>query len=86
LSTRNRLLVPDARQAMNTFKTNVMNKNGFPTTDPSQVKYEVANQLGIPLEKGYNGKIQAKDAGLIGGKIGGSMVSELIQMAKQNLK
>ncbi|HBQ63525.1 MAG TPA: acid-soluble spore protein [Clostridiales bacterium] len=33
------------------------------------MKYEVANQLGVTLKQGYNGDISARDAGRIGGNI-----------------
>ncbi len=48
-------------------------------------KYEIANELGIPLNKGYNGNITASDAGKIGGSIGGNMVKEMVRMAEQQL-
>ena len=31
-----------------------------------QMKFEIANQLGVNLQQGYNGDISAKDAGRIG--------------------
>lgn len=52
-------------------------------------KYEVAQELGIPLRPGYNGDIKARDAGRIGGKIGGKiggqMVRRMIQFAEQQM-
>ncbi|HOB19576.1 MAG TPA: alpha/beta-type small acid-soluble spore protein [Candidatus Atribacteria bacterium] len=33
------------------------------------MKYEVANELGVQLNEGYNGDISARDAGRIGGTI-----------------
>lgn len=48
-------------------------------------KFEVAQDLGIPLKKGYNGELTAKQAGKIGGNIGGSMVKEMVKMAEQHL-
>ncbi len=48
-------------------------------------KYEIANELGIPLNKGYNGNITASNAGKIGGAIGGNMVKEMVRMAEQQL-
>lgn len=52
-------------------------------------KFEVAQELGIPLNKGYNGDIRARDAGRIGGKIGGKiggqMVRRMIQIAEQQI-
>ena len=46
-----------------------------------QMKYEVANQIGVTLDKSYNGNISSKDAG----RIGGSMTKKLVQMAEKNL-
>lgn len=34
-----------------------------------QMKYEIANQVGVNLKQGYNGDISSKDAGKIGGNI-----------------
>ncbi|RKD25508.1 alpha/beta hydrolase [Ammoniphilus oxalaticus] len=86
MASRNRLLVPKARQAMDRFKTNVMKKEGYQTDNPAELKYEVAQSLGIPLQKGYNGHLESKDAGKIGGKIGGSMVKEMVRLAQEQLK
>ena len=47
---------------------------------------EVAKELGIPLKEGYNGKLTSEEAGKVGGRIGGSMVKELVKMAQENLK
>jgi len=85
MSSRNRLLIPEARTALNQFKTTVMKQEGYPVTESSDVKYEVAQKLGIPLQKGYNGNLEAKEAGMIGGKIGGSMVKEMIRMAQEQM-
>jgi hypothetical protein len=49
------------------------------------VKYEVAKELEIPLQKSYNGTLTSTNAGKIGGNIGGNMVREMIKMAQQNL-
>ena len=38
------------------------------------MKHEVANELGITLNQGYNGNISAKDAG----HIGGNMVKDVL--------
>ncbi len=54
-----------------------------------EYKYEVAAELGIPLQKGYNGDLTAREAGRIGGRIGGrlggQMVRRMIQMAEEHL-
>ena len=39
------------------------------------MKQEVANELGITLNKGYNGNLSSKDAG----HIGGNMVKKMIE-------
>jgi len=47
-----------------------------------QMKYEVAQELGIQLSKdGYNGNLITRDAGLIGGNI----TRRLVQIAEQQL-
>ena len=39
------------------------------------MKYEIANELGITLNKGYNGNLSSKDAG----HVGGQMVKKMIE-------
>lgn len=46
------------------------------------LKYEVAQELGVPLGPGYNGHLTAKEAGAVGGKIGGSMVRVMVRYAQ----
>lgn len=81
MSRRNKILVPEAREELDKLKAklNLQNK-------PENVKYEVAKEQGIPLKHGYNGDITTRQAGKIGGKIGGGMVRELVKMAQQSLK
>nr|WP_273840483.1 alpha/beta-type small acid-soluble spore protein [Halalkalibacter alkalisediminis] len=87
MARKKRLLVPEAQQAVNQFKNKVMAQQGYTdnSNEPDQVKFEVAKELNIPLKKGYNGTLTSKQAGEVGGKIGGSMVKEMIRMAQQNL-
>ena len=40
------------------------------------MKQEVANELGITLNKGYNGNLSSKDAGHIGGNMVNTMLLE----------
>ena len=35
----------------------------------NNMKYEVANELGVTLSEGYNGNLTSRDAGRIGGTI-----------------
>lgn len=82
---RNRLLHPEARNEMNTFKMQVMQREGYNSTSADNVKYEVAKQIGVPLSRGDNGHLSTEQAGKVGGKIGGAMVRDLIKMAQQQL-
>ncbi len=47
-----------------------------------KMKYEVATELGVALDQGYNGDISTRQAG----QIGGNMVKKLIQYAENNMK
>lgn len=47
----------------------------------SNMKYEIAGQVGVNLKQGYNGDLRASDAG----KIGGNMVKKMIQYAESNM-
>ena len=47
----------------------------------SNMKQEVANELGITLNEGYNGNISAKDAGYIGG----NMVKKMIEAQEKSM-
>lgn len=33
------------------------------------MKYEIANEVGVNLKQGYNGDLSSKDAGKVGGRI-----------------
>ncbi|MFA9559825.1 small, acid-soluble spore protein, alpha/beta type [Evansella sp. AB-rgal1] len=80
MARRNKILIPEAREGLDRLKAQVTN-----SMSPENAKYEVAKEQGIPLKKGYNGEIRAKDAGKIGGSIGGNMVREMVKMAEQQL-
>ena len=47
----------------------------------ANMNQEVANELGINLNKGYNGNITAKDAG----NIGGNMVKKMIEAQERSM-
>ena len=38
-------------------------------TQFENLKYEIANQVGVNLKQGYNGDLSSRDAGKIGGNI-----------------
>ncbi|MEK4030661.1 MULTISPECIES: alpha/beta-type small acid-soluble spore protein [Bacillaceae] len=81
MSRKNKILVPEAKQALDNLKAEVVN-----ASDPAAAKFEAAKEVGVPLTEGYNGKLTSEEAGQIGGRLGGSMVRELINMAKKNLR
>lgn len=87
LMARRRYVVPGAEQGMQAFKADVMKREGYDVNPnrPDDVKYEVAKELGIPLKPGDNGELTTESAGHIGGKIGGSMVREMIRLAQDRL-
>ena len=87
MAKKNKILVPSARGELDKLKSRVMKEQGYnvDTNNPNDVKYEIANELGIPLNKGYNGKLTAEQAGKIGGPIGGNMVKEMIRMAQEQM-
>ena len=52
-------------------------------------KYEIAQELGIPLKEGDNGDLTTREAGRIGGRmggrLGGQMVRRMIQIAEAQM-
>ena len=45
------------------------------------MKHEVANELGITLNQGYNGNLSSKEAG----QIGGNMVKKMIEAQERQM-
>ena len=45
-------------------------------------KYEVANELGVPLTDGYNGDLTSRQAG----SVGGQMVKKMIEAYENGMK
>ncbi len=60
----NKLVNPNAREAMDKFKM------------------EAASQVGVPLQKGYNGELTSKQAG----SIGGQMVKKMVEAYENGLQ
>lgn len=90
MSKNNRILEPNAREGLNQLKQQIINEKGLEKDgENSNDKFEIANELGIPLTKGDNGGITARQAGKIGGPIGGpiggNMVKEMIKLAQEQL-
>lgn len=76
---RRRLLVPEAREALERLKAEVMN------TTPEEAKFKSAKQQQIPLTTGDNGNLTAREAGKVGGPIGGQMVKKMIALAQMEM-
>lgn len=55
--------VPEAREAMETFK------------------FEVANEIGVPLKQGYNGDLTSAQNGYVGGY----MVKKMIEAQQKQM-
>lgn len=55
--------VPEAREAMQTFK------------------FEVANEIGVPLKQGYNGDLTSAQNGYVGGY----MVKKMIEAQQKQM-
>ena len=45
------------------------------------MKHEIANELGVTLNNGYNGNLSSKDAG----RIGGNMVRKMIEAQERQM-
>lgn len=79
--------MPGAEAGLNAFKAEVMRREGYQVDPnrPDDVKYEVAESLGVPLQPEGNGQLSTESVGHVGGKIGGAMVREMIKLAQQKL-
>jgi len=80
MARRNKILVPEARKGLDALKAKVVQ-----SANPDNAKFEAAEEVGVPLKKGYNGQLTSEQAGKVGGRLGGSMVRELVKMAQENL-
>ena len=47
----------------------------------NRFKYEVANEIGVPLKQGYNGDLTSKQ----NGSVGGYMVKKMIEDAEKRM-
>jgi len=79
--------IPGIEQEMQSFKANIMKREGYEVNlqRPDDVKFEVAKELGVPLRSGDNGQLTTESVGQIGGKIGGTMVREMIRIAQEQI-
>ncbi|SFI95757.1 small, acid-soluble spore protein, alpha/beta type [Thermoflavimicrobium dichotomicum] len=75
-------LVPEARQELDQLQVKLINQAlGTQAKNPEEMKMEMAKQLGILYNQQGNEDMKAKDAGKIGGAIGGQLVKKLVQMS-----
>lgn len=81
MARKRKILVPEARNELDQLKAKVVH-----SASPDRAKFEAAREVGVPLSSGYNGRLTSHDAGKVGGRLGGSMVRELVKMAQENLK
>lgn len=84
---RRGLLVPGSEAGVNAFKAEVMRREGYAVDPnrPNDVKFEVAKEMGVPLKPTDNGGLTTESVGHVGGKIGGTMVREMIRLAQEHL-
>lgn len=86
------LLVPEAREALEQMKqlivasTSEKTPGRAPDNASDNPAKTMAKSIGVPYREADNGDMKARDAGKIGGNMGGPMVKRLISMAKQELK
>jgi hypothetical protein len=59
------------------------NKSAVPEAKSAlnKFKYEVANELGVPLSDGYNGDLTSKQ----NGSVGGYMVKKMIEQQERQM-
>lgn len=81
MARNSKILVPEARQALDDLKAQVAG-----TMNADQAKFEIAREIGVPLRKGNNGDLTTREAGKVGGRLGGGMVRELVKMAQQSMR
>ena len=64
--------------------SNSSNKAAVPEAKGAlnRFKYEVANELGVPLTDGYNGNLTSKQCG----SVGGEMVKRMVEQYEQGMK
>ena len=63
--------------------SNHYNQNAVPEAKEAlnRFKYEVADELGVPLKKGYNGDLTSRQ----NGSVGGYMVKKMIEAQEKQM-
>ena len=68
--------------ASNSNNSNRLTVNTAQARDKmNNMKYEIANELGVNLKKGYNGDLTSKEAGYVGGY----MVKKMIEQQEKQM-
>ena len=57
------------------------NNNNNAKQQLDNMKYEVANEVGVNLKQGYNGDLTSRQAG----QVGGNMVKKLVEKAERSM-
>ncbi|NLD59458.1 MAG: alpha/beta-type small acid-soluble spore protein [Clostridiales bacterium] len=52
----------------------------------SNMKFEIANEMGVNLTKGYNGNLSSKDNGTVGGMMVKRMIEDYQRQASNTVK
>lgn len=47
-----------------------------------RMKFEIANEMGVPMSDGYNGDLTSRENGMVGGE----MVRRMIRHAENDMK
>ena len=64
--------------ASNSNNSNRLTVNTAQARDKmNNMKYEIANEIGVDLKKGYNGDLTSKEAGYVGGYMVKRMIEEV---------
>ena len=64
--------------ASNSNNSNRLTVNTAQARDKmNNMKYEIANQLGVNLKQGYNGDLTSKEAGYVGGYMVKKMIEDV---------
>jgi hypothetical protein len=95
MGRRRSVLVPESKTMLNQLKRDVMKDKVAPPEQTGAMRGAassgpsvggVADRLGVPYKQGQdNGDMTARQAGKLGGEIGGTMVRKLISIAQQEL-
>ena len=65
------------------MNNSISNQSGVPQAKEAlnKFKYEVANEIGVPLKQGYNGDLTSAQAGYVGGY----MVKKMIEAQERQM-